>query len=333
MSKNVALVLSSGGPRGFAYIGAIEVLQERGYNITSVAGASIGSLVGGIYAAGCLPEFKEWLYSLDAWEVFSLMDLSIGKNHFVKGEKVIAAIKEIVPDVNIEEMNIPYRAVATDLYTGEEVVFNHGKLFTAIRSSISIPSLFRPVKYGLSTLIDGAIANCMPMSQAVRTEGDIMVAFDVNDVDVTEIKTILNRENEAQLADKAFEEEKREEMFELIEEVKGMEIGLIEKLKYAGTRGVALFKDIVSYRKRYDEDEALDYGDTYYDLLDRTFSLMNHRNTELSLALYKPDVLVKMPFDAYGEIADYAKAREIAEVGRQLMTDALDRYENSITTE
>lgn len=333
MSKDVALVLSSGGPRGFAYIGAIEVLQERGYNITSVAGASIGSLVGGIYAAGRLPEFKEWLYSLDAWEVFSLMDLSIGKNHFVKGEKVIAAIKEIVPDVNIEEMNIPYRAVATDLYTGEEVVFDHGKLFTAIRSSISIPSLFRPVKYGVSTLIDGAIANCMPMSQVVRKEGDIMVAFDVNDVDVKEIKSILHRENEAQLADKAFEEQKREEMFELIEEVKGMEIGLIEKLKYAGTRGVALFKDFVSYRKCYDEDEALDYGDTYYDLLDRTFSLMNHRNTELSLALYKPEVLVKMPFDAYGEIADYAKAQEIAESGRRLMTEALDRYENSITTE
>ena len=333
MSKDVALVLSSGGPRGFAYIGAIEVLQERGYNITSVAGASLGSLVGGIYAAGRLPEFKEWLYSLDAWEVFSLMDLSIGKNHFVKGEKVIAAIKEIVPDVNIEEMNIPYRAVATDLYTGEEVVFDHGKLFTAIRSSISIPSLFRPVKYGVSTLIDGAIANCMPMSQVVRKEGDIMVAFDVNDVDVKEIKSILHRENEAQLADKAFEDQKREEMFELIEEVKGMEIGLIEKLKYAGTRGVALFKDFVSYRKRYDEDEALDYGDTYYDLLDRTFSLMNHRNTELSLALYKPEVLVKMPFDAYGEIADYAKAQEIAESGRRLMTEALDRYENSITTE
>ena len=333
MSKDVALVLSSGGPRGFAYIGAIEVLQERGYNITSVAGASIGSLVGGIYAAGRLPEFKEWLYSLDAWEVFSLMDLSIGKNHFVKGEKVIAAIKEIVPDVNIEEMNIPYRAVATDLYTGEEVVFDHGKLFTAIRSSISIPSLFRPVKYGVSTLIDGAIANCMPMSQVVRKEGDIMVAFDVNDVDVKEIKSILHRENEAQLADKAFEDQKREEMFELIEEVKGMEIGLIEKLKYAGTRGVALFKDFVSYRKRNDEDEALDYGDTYYDLLDRTFSLMNHRNTELSLALYKPEVLVKMPFDAYGEIADYAKAQEIAESGRRLMTEALDRYENSITTE
>ena len=329
MSKNVALVLSSGGPRGFAYIGAIEVLLEHGYNITSVAGASIGSLIGGIYAAGKLVDFKEWLYSLDAWEVFSLMDLSIGKNHFVKGEKVIAAIKEIVPEVNIEDLSIPYRAVATDLYTGEEVVFDHGKLFTAIRSSISIPSLFLPVKYGLSTLIDGAIANCMPMSQAVRTEGDIMVAFDVNDVDVSGIKSILHRENEAMLADRAFEEQKREEMRELFEEVRGMEIGLIERLKYAGSRSLSLFKDILSYHKRYDEDEALDYGDTYYDLLDRTFSLMNHRNTELSLALYKPDILVKMPFDAYGEISDYAKAREISEVGRNLMEEAIERYETA----
>ena len=141
MSKNVALVLSSGGPRGFAYIGAIEVLLERGYTITSVAGTSMGSLIGGIYASGRLAEFKEWLYSLNAWEVFSLMDLSLSKNHFMKGEKVIEAMKEIVPDVNIEDLSIPYRAVATDLYTGEEVVFDRGKLFTAIRSSISIPSM------------------------------------------------------------------------------------------------------------------------------------------------------------------------------------------------
>jgi hypothetical protein len=93
---------------------------------------------------------------------------------------------------------------------------------------------------------------------------------------------------------------------------------------------MALLKDIITYKRLYDEDEALDYGDNYYDLLDRTFSLMNHRNTELSIQLYKPDVVVKMPFDAYGEISDYAKAREIAEVGRSLMREALDRYENSL---
>ncbi|MBQ5879388.1 MAG: patatin-like phospholipase family protein, partial [Alistipes sp.] len=135
--RNVALALSSGGPRGFAYIGAIEELEARGYTITSVAGSSIGSLVGGVYATGHLAEFKEWLFALNGWKVFSLMDLSMSANHFVKGEKIIAAMQEIVPDVNIEELPIAFRAIATDLYTGEEVVFDSGKLFTAIRASIS----------------------------------------------------------------------------------------------------------------------------------------------------------------------------------------------------
>ena len=106
-TKDVALVLSSGGPRGWAYIGAIEELESRGYNITSIAGTSIGSLIGGIYAAGKLSDIKEWLFSLDAWKVFSLMDLSLSKNHLVKGDKVIGAIKEIVPEINNEDLNIP----------------------------------------------------------------------------------------------------------------------------------------------------------------------------------------------------------------------------------
>jgi NTE family protein len=331
MKKNVALALSSGGPRGFAYIGAIEELVERGYTITSIAGTSIGSLVGGIYAAGKLTEFKDWLYALDTWKVFTLMDLSIAKNHFVKGEKIIQAIMEIVPDIDIEQLKIPYRAVATDLYTGEEVVFEKGKLFAAIRASISIPSLFRPVKHDLTTLIDGGIANCLPLNRVVRTEDDILIAFDVNDVDVKEIRGILTQENKAQLIDETYLQSKREEMHELIEHISGDSgVSLIKRLKFVGSRSMALLKDIITYKRLYDEDEALDYGDNYYDLLDRTFSLMNHRNTELSIQLYKPDVVVKMPFDAYGEISDYAKAREIAEVGRSLMREALDRYENSL---
>ena len=328
MKKNVALALSSGGPRGFAYIGAIEELIERGYTITSIAGTSIGSLVGGIYAAGKLTEFKDWLYALDTWKVFTLMDLSIAKNHFVKGEKIIQAIMDIVPDIDIEKLNIPYRTVATDLYTGEEVVFDSGRLFTAIRASISIPSLFRPVKQDLTTLIDGGIANCLPLNRVVRTEDDLLVAFDVNDVDVKEIRGILTKENKAQLMDETYLQSKRAEMQELIGHISGESgVSLIKRLKYVGSRSMALLKDIISYQRLYDEDEALDYGDNYYDLLDRTFSLMNHRNTELSIQLYKPDIVVKMPFDAYGEISDYAKAREIAEVGRSLMREALDRYE------
>ena len=325
-NKNVALVLSSGGPRGFAYIGAIEALEEHGYTITSIAGTSIGSLVGGIYAAGKLAEFKEWLYSLDAWEVFSLMDLSIGKNHFVKGEKVIDAIMEIVPNVKIEDMNIPYCAVATDLYTGREVVFDYGPLFRAIRASISIPSLFRPVKYGLTTLIDGAISNCLPLNRVKRTEGDLLVAFDVNDVNEEEINLILRREHEARLIDKQFELEVHEELLDVIHDFKhDTDMSLIKRLKHAGSRSMEVLKDVFNYRRAFNEDDSLDYGENYYDLLDRTFSLMNHKNTELMLELYKPDILVKMPFDSYGEISDYAKAREISDRGYQLMCEALER--------
>ena len=325
-NKNVALVLSSGGPRGFAYIGAIEALEEHGYTITSIAGTSIGSLVGGIYAAGKLVEFKEWLYSLDAWEVFSLMDLSIGKNHFVKGEKVIDAIMEIVPNVKIEDMNIPYCAVATDLYTGREVVFDYGPLFRAIRASISIPSLFRPVKYGLTTLIDGAISNCLPLNRVKRTEGDLLVAFDVNDVNEEEINLILRREHEARLIDKQFELEVHEELLDVIHDFKhDTDMSLIKRLKHAGSRSMEVLKDVFNYRRAFNEDDSLDYGENYYDLLDRTFSLMNHKNTELMLELYKPDILVKMPFDSYGEISDYAKAREISDRGYQLMKEALEK--------
>lgn len=329
MTKRVSLALSSGGPRGFAYIGAIEELVARGYEIGSVAGTSIGSLVGGIYAAGKLEEFKEWLFGLDAWRVFTLMDLSIGKNHLVKGDRIIDAIKEIVPDVDIASLPIPFRAVATDLYTGEEVVFDSGELFAAIRASISIPSLFRPVKYGLTTLVDGCIANCLPLNRVVRSEGDILVAFDVNDIDVAEIRSILARENAALVADEAFERNKRAEMRGILDSVTNRsDISLVERLKSAGSRSMSLIKDVINYEEEYDEKTALDYGDTYYDLLDRSFSLMNHRQTELSIALYKPDIVVKMPFDAYGEIADYAKAKEISDIGRQLMREALDRFEN-----
>jgi NTE family protein len=324
-SKDVALALSSGGPRGWAYIGAIEELESRGYRITSVAGTSIGSLIGGIYAAGKLPEVKEWLFNLDAWKVFSLMDISLSKNHLVKGDKVISALKEIVPDVDIRDLPIPYRAVAADLYTGEEVIFDRGPLFDAIRASISIPSLFRPVKYGYRTLVDGGIVNTMPISCLTRKEGDILVAFDVNDIDVDSIRQyIINdvREEEERLAE---EKMLAEETRSVIQAVKhDSNLSFIEKVKLAGAQG----QKILSHKWNEEDDgQELFYEDNYYSILSRTFSIMNHVIAKEATERYRPDVLAKMPFDAYGEIGDYARAREISETGRQLMKAALDRYE------
>ncbi len=326
-TKDVALVLSSGGPRGWAYIGAIEELESRGYNITSIAGTSIGSLIGGIYAAGKLSEVKEWLFSLDAWKVFSLMDLSISKNHLVKGDKVIGTIKEIVPEIDIEDLLIPYRAVATDLYTGEEVVFDRGPLFEAVRASISIPSLFRPVKYGFRTLVDGGIVNTMPIDKVPRSGNDIVVAFDVNDVDVESIRqTVINeaRQEEDRLrAERELDAETRS----VLNSVRhNSTLTLKDKFMLAKAQG----EKILLHKLNDEEPEPeLLFEDSYYSILSRTFSLMNHVIARTAAERYRPEVLVKMPFDAYGEIGDYARAREISEAGRELMKAALDEYETT----
>lgn len=328
MKKNVALVLSSGGPRGFAYIGAIEELLDRGYNITSVAGTSIGSLIGGMYAAGKLPEIKQWLFSLGVWKVFTLMDITVSMNHLVNGDRIIKAMKEIVPDVNIEDLDIPYKAVATDFYTGEEVIFDKGNLYQAIRASISIPSLFRPVKYGYRTLIDGGIANTMPMDRVTRTEGDIMVAIDVNDVNVDRIRQILI--DDAEKETRKEEEDKASAAMTktVIDSVRHNDsLTFMEKLRLARDEGYRLMKHMTE--RSPEQDDLLDDERNYFSLLSRTFSLMNHVNTKLALKITRPDILVSMPFDDFGAISDYAKAEEISEAGRIKMKEALDAYEAS----
>lgn len=322
--KNVALVLSSGGPRGWAYIGAIEELVSRGYNITSITGTSIGSLIGGVYAAGKMDDIKEWLFTLDAWKVFGLMDISLSKNHLVKGDKVIEAIKEIVPEKDIRDLNIPYRAIAADLYTGEEVVFDRGPLFDAIRASISIPSLFRPVRFGYRTLVDGGIVNTLPIDKAVRTEGDILVAFDVNDIDVDAMRNAVITEARA-------EEERLQEQKDLDMETRTVmkavreneALTFMDKVRLLSAHGQKLIAN-----KFAEEDSGLDFEDNYYSLLSRTFSIMNHALAKAAAQKHQPDILVKMPFDAYDEISDYAKAEEISRAGRKLMKEALDRYES-----
>ena len=178
--KNIALVLSSGGARGLAHIGVIEELESQGYHITSIAGCSMGALIGGVYAAGKLEEFREWMKTVDRKKMLELTDFSLSLNHFVKGKRIIEAIMEFVPDVAIEDLPIPYCAVATDLKAGKEVVFNEGSLFEAIRASISLPSFYEPVQRDDMILIDGGVINPIPLNRVKRTAGDILVGVDVS---------------------------------------------------------------------------------------------------------------------------------------------------------
>lgn len=327
--KRVALALSSGGPRGFAYIGALEVLEERGYKVTAVAGTSIGALVGGIYAAGHLAEFKKWLLTLNSWKLFSLMDLSLSMNHVVKGDKLMDAIQKIVPDAQIEELNLPFSAIATDLYSGEEVVFDKGDLFSAIRASMSIPSLFRPVQVGETILVDGHSSNCLPLNRVKRSEDDILIGFDVNYFDIEAIRTNIAETKKTLAEYDTLVAKKEAEVKALSTTIKMNKVtSLWQKLRALGQLRAEAKREVRDFHETYVEPlPDIDYESNYYGLIDRTFSIMNQHNSRLMIELCKPDILVQMPFDAYGDISDYALADEIIEKGRKLMNAALNEYE------
>ena len=201
--KNIALVLSSGGARGLAHIGVIEELESQGYVITSIAGCSMGALIGGVYAAGKLNEFREWMKTVDRKKMLELTDFSLSLNHIVKGKRIIEAIMEFVPDMAIEDLPIPYCAVATDLKDGREVVFTQGSLFEAIRASISLPSFYEPVQRDGMILIDGGVINPIPLNRVSRRPGDILVGVDVSGYDYKSQWEEMHRLTEWQKKDKS----------------------------------------------------------------------------------------------------------------------------------
>ena len=269
--KKAALVLASGGSRGLAHIGAIEVLEERGFHITSVSGASMGALVGGIYVAGGLEAFKEWMKTVDRMKVFNLMDFTIGTGGFVKGEKVIDELKSIIPDRMIEDLPIPFTAVATDILHRREVVFDRGSLYDAIRSSISLPSVFTPNRIGDMLLIDGGVVNPVPVNRVPRTSGDILVAVDLNgpfeekeEDDEPEHRKGRMRQKLEQIVDTVMDKVRKEE---------------VDRELRAG---------------RDDEKEDDDSGMGIVSILNQSSGMMIQTNADLTLKLYKYDEIVAL---------------------------------------
>ena len=288
--RDVALVLSSGGARGLAHIGAIEELEAQGYRIRSIVGCSMGAIIGGMYAAGKLAEYKEWMQTIDKKKILSLLDISFSLDHLVKGEKIIEAMKEIVPDVKIEDLPIPFKAVATDWEKGQEVVFSKGSLYEAIRASISMPLFFDPVKKGGTTFVDGGILNPLPLNISKDMPGDIVVAVNVSG---------MGEDNEN---DNENDNEKRK-----------------TKTKTKSKAQTAL--DFLSSLLP-DEPDV-----NYFTMSQRLFRLMVQKNAALNIELYKPDILVNIPMDLFGPF-EYDHVDKISAYGREKMREALKNIDN-----
>jgi NTE family protein len=176
----IGLALGSGASRGWAHIGVIQALEEMGIQIDIVSGCSIGSYVGAAYASGKLAELAEWVESLTEWQVFALMGVGFHKGGLVSGLKVFKALQDNFSFDTFEQLNKPFAAVATDLYSGREVNFTSGSVIEAVKASCAIPGLFPPLLFNNRWLVDGGVVNPVPVNMCRMLGADIVIAVNLS---------------------------------------------------------------------------------------------------------------------------------------------------------
>lgn len=176
----IGIALGSGAARGWAHIGVIQALEKLGVKIDVVAGCSIGAYVGAAYASGKLDELKEWASSLTEWQTLSLMGIGIRRGGLASGQKVFDKLAKDLCAPTFEAMDKPFACVATDLYSGREVVFNSGDVGTSIQASCAIPALFSPIAYNERWLVDGAVVNPVPVNLCRQLGADFVIAVNLN---------------------------------------------------------------------------------------------------------------------------------------------------------
>ena len=290
-TKNVALVLAAGGARGMTHIGVIEEFESRGYSITSIAGSSFGALIGGIYSAGKMPEFKQWALSLTKSDIYRLMDFTMNLG-FVKMDKVFNELKNYIGNWNIEDFGIDTRIIAVDVNSGKEIIFSKGDLFTAIRASIAYPTVITPLKHGNKLLVDGGILNPLPINRVKRNKNDIIVAVNLSD-------------NSKYIPEPKYQQNK----------------SASHKLSFS------IVKNIIStwYSDKNSKNNHNQWS--YIKLIDESLNLMHRQIGELTIKYNPVDILIPIPQDT-ASLFDYYRAEELIEYGRKQARKYIDLWES-----
>ena len=320
----VALALGSGGARGFAHIGAIQVVEERGLEVVSVAGTSMGALVGGLYAAGHLAEYTDWVVDLTQLDVVRLLDPSMSAPGAIRAEKVLARVRDLLRGALIEDLPIEYTAVATDLFARKEVWFQKGLVETAIRASIAIPGIITPVMLNGRLLADGGMMDPVPIAPTAAARADLTIAVSLSGAEPHE------HETEPVVADAV-----GQPVEEWYDRFRRSASQLLDR---------DLFRSLI-HRFDGDDDhepdgdttaarpplaavvgepfEKLPDGLSKFDMMNLSLDAMQSLLLRFRLAAYPPDVLVTVPKNA-ARTLDFHRADEMIEIGRTLTAEALD---------
>ncbi|MNQ02081.1 NTE family protein RssA [compost metagenome] len=339
MTKRVALVLGSGGARGYAHIGVIEELEARGYQIACIAGCSMGAVIGGIYAAGKLKEYRDWTQSLDYLDVLRLLDVSF-RLGAIRGEKVFGKIREIVGEVNIEDLSIPFTAVATDLTNQQEIWFQEGCLHQAMRASAAIPSLFTPVIQGKRMLVDGGLINPLPIVPVVSSHCDLIIAVNLNSthqqhyqLPVIERPPALKGRFDQVMNSlgsrlPSFRRKQGEDDELLLQEEPAQEPSNPWLQQAATPKPARPDGQSAGATKSASGSRVADLSGpaSLLELINQSFEVMQTSLAQYKIAGYPPDILINVPRRAC-RFFEFYKAPELIMLGRQIARDTLAAYE------
>jgi NTE family protein len=326
----ISLVLGSGGARGYAHIGAIEELCAQGFDIQSVSGCSMGALIGGIYAAGKLDVYRDWVKALQRFDVLRLLDWTF-RGGLIKGDRIIGKLRDLIGDVNIEDLPISYTAVAVDLMAQREVWFSRGSLFDAVRASIAIPAILRPHHYQGRTLVDGGLLNPVPITPTLRDLTDFTIAIDVNapaEPQSGEGAVEANPEKQIPSSDSTFGS--------LASPTPSSPTPMLDAPP--DQLPVTINTDtspITSYRQRIGEffesfmgkrDAAPVVADPgILELFARSLDVVQEAVTRFKLAAQPPDLVIPIPRNACA-FYEFHRAEEMIELGRERTRAALKEF-------
>lgn len=322
----VALALGSGGARGYAHIGVINELQERGHEIVAVAGSSMGALVGGVFAAGELAAYTEWVLGLSQRSLLRQMDPALASGGVIRADRVLGSMAELVGDRRIESLPIRYTAVAVDLLAGREVWLDEGPLDRAIRASIGIPGVIAPAAVNGRILVDGGVLNPVPVAATATARADLVVAVS------------LQGPRGHQPAAPTRESAERRPVAEWWERFRSNAAGILssDAVEAVAQRlpvrraAPGLSEADVAAELVTAEPGAADGGAdvlrsvSMREVVSLSLDAAQSALTRYSLAAHPPDLLITVPKDACRTL-DFHRAAELIDLGRTLAREALDR--------
>lgn len=318
--KTVALSLGGGGARGYAHIGAIRELEHRGYQITAIAGTSMGAVIGALYCAGKLDEFEKWARKLKAIDVVGLMDFSIDKAGAIKAERILNVVDEMLGGITIENLRIPFTAVATDLMANKEVLFQSGSATLALRASVAIPGVITPVMIDGRLLGDGGMVNPVPVGPLVASSAKRILAVDLAQ---GRIHNPFEREIREHFLTRAVNTTVTEARSKVAKAAAkpgtrklAKQLGVDTKIQ----KIVKLPEETPLQKIINDVPRAI----TSADVILMSIQTMQQKLTEVEFAKYRPDLVVGIPIDACGTL-EFQKAKPMIELGQKLTAEALSK--------